>query len=273
MLGLAAVPMSCVRMRSVLVLAELFALAGCALLPEDDDLLASTPIVRELDLEDSDILEVARFSRLRAGAPLPAEWLGWGLNSGKRPTEYRLVNGAAGTVLQADAEQAGTGLYRRIRVDPGRQPVLEWSWRVEKLIPGADLRKGSREDSAARLVISFHGDPTKLDFEDRARLRLAKVFAGEPLPYAMLVYVWSNQIAVEATLPSPQIDRIRMVVVESGNARLGQWLTYRRNVLEDYRRAFGADPGDIVAVGVLTDSDNTQQSARALYGDITLRAR
>ena len=75
-----------------------------------------------------------------------------------------------------------------------------------------------------------------------------------------------------ATLPSPQIDRIRMVVVESGKRRLGQWLTYRRNVLEDYRRAFGEDPGDIVAVGVLTDSDNTRQSARALYGDITLRA-
>lgn len=260
-------------MRAALAPALLLALAGCAAVPEDDGLLASTPIVRALEREDADVVEVARFSRLRAAAPLPADWLGWGLNSGKRRTDYRLVNGdAAGTVLQADAEQGATGLYRRIRVDPGRQPVLEWSWRVEKLIAGADLRKGSREDAAARLVISFHGDPAKLDFEDRAKLRLAKVFAGEPLPYAMLIYVWSNQIAVETTLPSPQIDRIRMVVVESGNARLGRWLTYRRNILEDYRRAFGEDPGEIVAVGVLTDADNTQQSARALYGDITLRA-
>jgi len=259
-------------MRAAFALAALLALAGCAIVPEDDGLLASTPIVRALEREDADVVEVARFSRMRAGTPLPADWLGWGLNSGKRPTQYRLVNGAAGTVLQADAEQGATGLYRRIRVDPGRQPVLEWSWRVEKLIAGADLRKASREDSAARLVISFHGDPAKLDFEERARLRLAKVFAGEPLPYAMLIYVWSNQIAVETTLPSPQIDRIRMVVVESGNARLGRWLTYRRNILEDYRRAFGEDPGEIVAVGVLTDSDNTRQSARTLYGDITLRA-
>jgi len=260
-------------MRAALALAALLALAACATVPEDDGLLASTPIVRALEREDADVVEVARFSQLRAGTPLPADWLGWGLRSGKRRTNYRLVNGdAGGTVLQADAEQAATGLYRRVRVDPGRQPVLEWSWRVEKLVAGADLRKGSREDSAARLVISFHGDPAKLDFEDRVRLRLAQAFAGEPLPYAMLIYVWSNQIAVETALPSPQIDRIRMVVVESGGARLGQWLTYRRNVLEDYRRAFGEDPGDIVAVGVLTDADNTRQSARALYGDITLRA-
>jgi hypothetical protein len=260
-------------MRAAFALAALLALAGCAILPEDDGLLASAPIVRELARESDELVEVASFSRMRAGAPLPAEWLGWGLNSGKRRTEYRLVNGVAGTVLQADAEQAATGLYRRVRVDPFHQPLLEWSWRVEKLIPGADLRKGSREDSAARLVLSFHGDSAQLDFQQRAMLRLAQAFAGEPLPYAMLIYVWSNKIPVESTLPSPQIERIRMVVVESGNARLGQWLTYRRNVLEDYRRAFGADPGDIVAVGVLTDSDNTQQSARALYGDITLRAR
>ena len=260
-------------MRAACTLAALLALAACAMVPGDDGLLASTPIVRALEREDADVVEVARFSRLRAGTPLPADWLGWGLNSGKRRTDYRLVNGdAAGTVLQADAEQAATGLYRRVRVDPGRQSLLEWSWRVEKLVAGADLRKGSREDSAARLVISFHGDPAKLDFEDRAKLRLAKVFAGEPLPYAMLIYVWSNQIAVETALPSPQIDRIRMIVVERGGARLGQWLTYRRNILEDYRRAFGEDPGEIVAVGVLTDSDNTRQSARALYGDITLRA-
>lgn len=261
-------------MRSCAALAgaALLALSGCAILPEDDGLLASAPIVRELARESSERVEVASFSRMRAGAPLPAEWLGWGLNSGKRPTEYRLVSDGAGTALEAFADGAASGLYRRVRVDPRQQPLLEWSWRVEKLIPGADLRKGSREDSAARLVISFHGDPTKLDFEDRARLRLAKIFAGEPLPYAMLIYVWSNQIAVEVTLPSPQIDRIRMVVVESGKRRLGQWLTYRRNVLEDYRRAFGEDPGDIVAVGVLTDADNTRQSARALYGDITLRA-
>jgi len=260
-------------MRAALALAALLALAACATVPEDDGLLASTPIVRALEREDADVVEVARFSRLRADTPLPADWLGWGLRSGKRRTNYRLVNGdAGGTVLQADAEQAATGLYRRVRVDPGRQPLLEWSWRVEQLVAGADLRKGSREDAAARLVISFHGDPARLDFEDRARLRLAQVFAGEPLPYAMLIYVWSNQIAVETALPSPQIDRIRMVVVESGGARLGQWLTYRRNVLEDYRRAFGEDPGDIVAVGVLTDADNTRQSARALYGDITLRA-
>ena len=261
-----------IKLRCLPLLSGLLLLGGCATSPEDDGLLASTPIVRTLSRESADVVEVARFSRMRGGAPLPAEWRGWGLQSGKRPTVYRLVDSAVGTVLEAFADGAASGFYRRVRVDPRRQPLLEWSWRADRLVRGADLRVGAREDAVARLVVSFHGDTTKLDFEDRAKLRLAKFFAGEPLPYAMLIYVWSNQIPVETALPSPQIDRIRMVVVESGAAHVGQWRHYRRNILEDYRRAFGEDPGDIVAVGMLTDSDNTQQVARSYYGDITLRA-
>ncbi|MDH3318648.1 MAG: DUF3047 domain-containing protein [Betaproteobacteria bacterium] len=255
-----------------LALAALLALAGCASVPEDDGLLASTSIQRDLPREAGALIEVARFSQMRAGAPLPGDWLGWGLRSGKRPTEYRLVRGEPGTVLEARAEQAATGLYRRIRVDPHRQSLLEWSWRVDQLIAGANLNSAAREDSPARLVVSFYGDPQMLDFQQRTMLRLARAFAGEALPYAMLIYVWSNTIPVETALPSPQIERIRMIVVESGGANLGRWRQYRRNVVEDYRRAFGEHAGDIVAVGVMTDSDNTQQSARALYGDITLRA-
>jgi len=77
------------------------------------------------------------------------------------------------------------------------------------------------------------------------------------------------QLIVSAVL---RLAGVLMIVVESGGANLGQWRHYRRNVVEDFRRAFGEDPEDIVAIGMLTDSDNTRQSARALYGDITLRA-
>ena len=42
-------------------------------------------------------------------------------------------------------------------------------------------------------------------------------------------------------------------VVESGEQRLDQWVSVRRNVFEDYKRAFGEEPGHIVAVGIMTD--------------------
>jgi hypothetical protein len=250
------------------MLAGILALSGCASTP-DDGLLASTPIVRDLWRESGSVVEVARFSQMKQGDPLPAAWEPWGANSGKRPTEYRLAATMHGTVLEANAERAGTGLYRKIRISPYRQPYVEWAWRVDRLIPGADVRMAGREESPARLVVSFHGDPEKLDFEQRAKLRLAKAVAGEALPYAMLIYVWSNDERAETIVPNPHIDRIRMIVVERGEAQLGHWVQYRRNILKDYRRAFDEDPGDIVAVGVLTNTNNAQHSAHALYGDIT----
>ena len=59
-----------------------------------------------------------------------------------------------------------------------------------------------------------------------------------------------------------------MVVVYSGGEGLGQWREETRNVYDDYKRAFSKEPHAILAVGVMTDTDNTQQKAVAYYGDI-----
>lgn len=259
-------------MRKLLWLAGMLALAGCAGVPREDELLASSAIVRDLPRQTGALVEVARFSRLAPGAPLPEGWRPWGANSGKRPTVYRIADGGGVTALEALADGGATGLHRLIRLDPRRQPILAWRWRVDQLIPGADKRYAQRDDSAARLVVAFHGDADKLDFDQRAKLRLVKAVTGDALPYAILMYVWANELPVETVLPSPHFDRIRLIVVERGEAHLGQWRDYRRNVLEDYRRVFGEEPGDIVSVGVLTDADNTRHLAHAFYGDISLRA-
>jgi hypothetical protein len=261
-----------VTSRGALVLSGLLALAGCASVPEEDGLLASTPIVRALQRESGEVVAVARFSGLEPGAALPEGWMPWGANSGKRPTRYRLAGGGGGAALEAYAEGGGTGLQRHIRVDPHQQPMLEWSWRVDRLLPDADPNYARRDDSAARLVVSFHGDVSKLDFNQRAQMRLIDAVLGEKLPYAMLIYVWASDLPVGRIVPNPHFDRIKLLVVESGSAHLGRWRHYRRDVVEDYRRAFGEDPGDIVSVGVMTDS-NGEQPAHGYYGDITLSAR
>ena len=68
----------------------------------------------------------------------------------------------------------------------------------------------------ARLSLAFHGDADKLDFEDRAKLRLAKALTVHGLPYATLLYVWMMGEPVDTVLRSPHTDRVRMIVVESG---------------------------------------------------------
>src|SRR5712692_2231954 len=244
------------------------ALAGCVGVPVDE-LLASTGIVAELSLENGARVEAARFSAGRAGESQP----GWGrfiVSPFATKSEYALVESGPGVVLEGRADGSASGFYRPIHIDPRRHPVVEWRWRVLEPLAHTDPRIPSRDDSPARLVICFHGDASRLDIGERNTLRLFKALTGEVLPYAMLMYVSASDAPVGTIASSVYTEKIQMIVVESGGG-IGEWREFRRNVLEDYRRAFGEEPSDIVAVGVMTDADDTRGKARAQYGDISFR--
>jgi len=53
--------------------------------------------------------------------------------------------------------------------------------------------------------------------------------------------------------------------------RLNQWVTEERNLYEDYKKAFGLEPPMISGVAIMTDTDNTGDSATAFYGDIVFK--
>lgn len=241
----------------------MLALAGCATVEDGSSGVAAT----------GETVSVAAFSRKPLEAGLPDYWQPWIVLPSKPKTDYRLVRTERGVALESNAERSASGLYRALRVDPSRHPTLEWKWKVERLIPGADNRVAGREDSPVRLILAFHGDPAKLDFFERGRMRLAKAISGQELPYATLMYVWSEAHPPGTVIHNPHTSRIRMLVVESGAQRVGEWVRYRRDVAEDYRRAFEEEPAQVLAVGVMTDTDNTRETARAWYGDITFRTR
>jgi len=46
-----------------------------------------------------------------------------------------------------------------------------------------------------------------------------------------------------------------------------------RNVYEDYKRAFREEPPKISGVAIMTDTDNTGESATAYYGDIIFKRK
>src|SRR6266705_301376 len=257
-------------LRDAATLACSVALAGCAGAPVEP-LLASSDIVAEFPRESGPLVEAARFSAGRAGEAPPGDWDSFVVSPFVTPTEYRLVESDRHVALEARADGTASGLYRRIRIEPARYPVVEWSWRVLQPLAHADPRVPSRDDSPARLVISFHGDVNRLDLGERFTARFYKSLTGSRLPYAMLMYTWSSDAPVGTVAPSGYTGKIQMIVVESGGGRAGELREFRRNVLEDYRLAFGEEPWDIVAVGVMTDADKTRQKARAQYGDITFR--
>ncbi len=71
-------------------------------------------------------------------------------------------------------------------------------------------------------------------------------------------------------VPNAFTNCVMMIVVESGKSKLGQWVKEERNIYEDYKKAFGEEPGMITGVAVMTDTDNTGEFAIGYYGDIVV---
>ena len=234
-------------------------LAGCAIAPEPADPMSAPS-------------RVSPFSAQSPGSQLPPGWQPWTLSRFKQATDYRLVGYQGKTVVQARAEGAASGLKHPLALDPKTQPYLHWQWKVPALIPSADNTVRHLEDSPARVIVSFAGDREKLDLHDRIFFDQIKLVSGQELPYATLMYIWENRVAHDTVIPNRHTGRIRMIVVQSGSDGLGRWQSITRNIVDDYRRAFGEEPGHITAVGIMTDSDNTGETAQAYYGDIGFRS-
>ncbi len=250
----------CTMWRAAL-LAALVLIAGCATAPTDQATVPDTvalPYVRS-------------FSGHPPGEALPPGWQPWILSHFKRPTEYRLVNQQGKTVVRARARASASGLVHPLALDPDRYPMLHWRWKVDELIHKADNTQKHLEDAPVRLVVSFDGDMSKLSTQDHAFFNNIRLLTGQQLPYATLMYIWENRAPRETVIPNRHTTRIRMIVAESGPEKLGHWQDVTRNIVEDYRRAFGEEPGRITAVGIMTDTDNTGENAHAWYGDILFR--
>jgi hypothetical protein len=213
--------------------------------------------------------EIARFSSTQAGAA-PAGWQHVPLSSTKKETEYTTVVDEGVVVLKATARGSASLMLFRTEFDPRAFPVLSWRWKVIQGIPAAETHSRAREDAPARVMVSFSGDMSKLSVVDRAASSFAKSASGQALPYAELMYVWGGKVAVDSITTSALTSRIRMLAVAADDQGLGRWQSYTRNLVEDFRRAFGEEPGRVTAIKLMSDTDNTSGNAEALYGDISV---
>ena len=203
----------------------------------------------------------------------PSGWIEVKISEDKRPTVYREVREHGHAVVHAVAEASASGLGRKADFDLKDRPLLSWRWKVSRLIPGADNAVGNREDSPARVILAFDGDVEKLPLRDRTVIRMSEKLSGRKLPYATLMYVWANRAPVDTVIENPHTRRVQMIVVSSGEAGVGRWQTVARDVVADYKHAFGTEPGRLLAYGVMTDTDNTGETAEAWYADLKFRAR
>jgi hypothetical protein len=213
---------------------------------------------------------VGNFSKSNPDNDLPEQWEPLIFAGVDRHTHYTLVQDNGRTVVRAHSQNAASGLVRYLRADPTGFARIQWDWKIERVIAGGDVTRKGGDDCAARVYVAFAFEPDKAGWWQRLRNRSARIVTGREVPGTALSYIWATRAPRETIVPNPFAPETMMIVLRSGNAAAGRWVTEQRNLLQDYERAFGRTPPEIIGIGLMTDTDNTGAEATAYYGDIRL---
>jgi hypothetical protein len=152
-------------------------------------------------------------------------------------------------VLRLRSRNEGSTITKEIRgqVDLRATPILEWRWKAVELPAGGDSRRKAADDQAAQLFVVWPRSPEFL----RSRI---------------LGYVWDTAAPAGTIARSEKTGTVTYIVIRTGPADLGRWVTERRNVLEDYRRIFGEEPEAPGAIALSIDTNDTHTRAESFMG-------
>ena len=216
-------------------------------------------------------IEVGKFSAATPGQKLPNGWKSLTFKKIEKHTTYTLVRDNDTVAIKAVAEASASGLAREIKINLKEYPILQWSWKVMNILKKGDVHSKKGDDYPARIYITFEYDPSKLSFFEKSKYKAIRLLYGEYPPLSAINYIWESKAPIGTMVPNPYTGRAMMFVVESGSAKLDQWVSEERNVYEDYKKAFKEEPTMVSGVAIMTDTDNTGESATAYYGDIVFK--
>jgi hypothetical protein len=203
-------------------------------------LAASVPVLVRAD----DCLTVGNFS---LGADEKGAPTGWQLAEKSGHATFSLAKDGAVPALWLRSTNTSFSFQRQVSADLKLYPVLTWKWKVTDLPKGGDFRKSGTDDQAAQLFVAF------------SRTR-------------SIVYLWDTTApqGLMADANSPPFVFIKVVVVRSGAADLGKWLTERRNVYEDYQRLFGRTdkPPIVSGMRMQINTQHTRSSGECAFADL-----
>jgi len=174
----------------------------------------------------------------------------WEDKSFKGKTTYFVTREDNQLCIKATSHSSASGLYYKIDYDPKEYPILTWRWKIDHIISKGNALTKEGDDYAARIYIVF---PSLIFWKTKA-----------------INYIWANRLPLGKMVPNPYTSNALMIAVESGSKHAGQWMEERRNIFEDYCRYFGQEPPRAGAIAIMTDTDNTGETATAWYGPIRI---
>jgi len=177
-------------------------------------------------------------------------------NWGTPKYEFKVVESDGRPALHMKSAAEGSTITRDVKgkMQLKATPILEWSWKAVKLPKGGDSCKKATDDQAAQVFVVWPR------FPEAVRSRI-------------IGYVWDSTLPAGTICKSEKTSTVTYIVVHSGPADLGKWITERRNVRDDFQKIYHEAPEDPAALSLGIDSNDTDSTAESYIGPIVLKAQ
>ena len=164
-------------------------------------------------------------------------------------TEYLLGSNENGNYLKAVADNAASGLGKKVTIDLNSTPFINITWKIEKDLKGINEKSKKGHDFAARVFVIKKTGATALS--NRA-----------------INYVFSSNSDVGETWSSPYTKKSVDVVLATTKLNLNEWVTVKANVKEDFKKFHDLELNELSGVAIMVDTDNSKLSAVSYYQNI-----
>ena len=168
-------------------------------------------------------------------------------------TEYSVGSNDNGNYLKAVADNAASGLGKKVKIDLNKTPIINITWKVEKDLAGIKENTKKGHDFAARIFV-------------------IKKTGATPLSNRAINYVFSSNNIVGFNSPSPYTKKSIDNVLATTKENLNKWVTVKANVKEDFKRFHNLDVDQLDGLAIMSDTDNSKMKAVTYYQNIYFSA-
>jgi len=174
------------------------------------------------------------------------------------PTQY---SRAGRGIIKAQSVGSRSSLFKEVRDKEKNFPILCWGWKVSNVVRSAIETKKDRFDAAAKVIVVF------------GKERGVRMVKGVEPSGLKIEYIWATRLPIGHVFDHPGEKNCKVFVLESGEGKAGQWVYEKRNIHQDYKTAFKAEPDGVLAIGIQTDTDQSNEMVTAYYSEPTLRKK
>ena len=168
-------------------------------------------------------------------------------------TVYNVGSNENGNFLKAVADNAASGLGKKVKIDLNKTPFINITWKIEKDLQGINENSKKGHDFAARVFA-------------------VKKTGATPLSNRAINYVFSSNSAVGQSWPSPYTKKSIDNVLANTKDNLNVWVTVKANVKEDFKKFHDLDVNELDGLAIMADTDNSKMKSISYFQNIYFSA-